>query len=681
MHVCRLYANSLTLSPDGAVHACPRHDGTAALGHLLHDQPDELIRKRGQHQGRLARAGACATCTLHGRFAWPVRRGPAIDQLFAAGRDLPAAPEPADGDLTALPAAARQHELACFAARLAAWRRERVQLAAAVISIEVPVFKGGWLIPCIESVLRQSHTGWSLSLLWDGGDDLSRQILQRVEAAADPRITVHFHANRGIAAARRFLTDHSDAPWILTLDDDDLLAPEAVAALVEAARERPWSGIIRARRGFIDPQGRPVAMDDWFPFAPRRYQNGMVSDLYNHSQPALIRRSAYARTAGWEGFDDFLLAGEDCDIFTKIEQVAPIELLDRCLYHYRLHPRRTSHRLGPAAAEEMWRRLADQTIARLALPLRRLDATQPFRYQRTARPRATAEQVEYVIPFWESDEQELAYPWSRPATGMHASYGRLPPGEHFQETLPAGLGGCDRLELSGFGSEPLAGLLTLTIAAADAPRRPLANAACRVDGRFRHPAFFSLALDRPLPDDHLLLTFTFQADAGRAAPLLLPLFAAPGERPHPLIRLYRRHPGYGRRLLDRCLRSLAACAVADHAIHVIAKRQSAAANRNDGFARTRRPLVCFLDDDVTVDSPAVISGLLEQMDHLDADLASPKILDPQGRLFCADPYFDRDRAPVRAAWAKSTAASSTTTRRCPGCPPPCCWCGARYSAP
>jgi GT2 family glycosyltransferase len=85
--------------------------------------------------------------------------------------------------------------------------------------------------------------------------------------------------------------------------------------------------------------------------------------------------------------------------------------------------------------------------------------------------------------------------------------------------------------------------------------------------------------------------------------------------------------------------------VPEDAIHVVEERRSSAVNRNDGYRRTRRPFVCFLDDDIElVGDPT--AELLEVMTATGADLASPKILDPQGRIFCADPYFDFESKPV-----------------------------------
>jgi len=268
---------------------------------------------------------------------------------------------------------------------------------SATVSIEIPAFKGQWLIDAVESVFGQTSTDWELSILWDGGDEFARRVVEELGSLRDPRIQTYLGDRRGIASARRFLTERSRSPWILTLDDDDVLAPDAVECFVAAARATPWAGIVRARRSFIDADGRDVREADWFPFAERAFQHGMIRDVFNHSQPALIRRTAYQRTAGWTGFPEYRNAGEDCDIFVRIEEVAPIELLDRVLYAYRLNSRRTSHELGPEGARDMWRRIADGAIARLGLPLRREGEDPPFSYARLPPAPATRDSLEFVI--------------------------------------------------------------------------------------------------------------------------------------------------------------------------------------------------------------------------------------------------------------------------------------------
>jgi glycosyltransferase involved in cell wall biosynthesis len=271
-----------------------------------------------------------------------------------------------------------------------------------LISVETPVFKGGWLERCIDSVLYQSSPSWRFSLLWDGGDEASRRILEALDRRNHPQVTVRFSENRGIARARREITQNSEGDFILPLDDDDVLPFYAVERLLEIAEQKPWASVIRARRKFIDEEGKVVDAPPWFPFEARHYQHGMVTDLFNHSQPYLIRRSAYEQTSGWEGFEDFRYAGEDCDIYLKLEEVGSVELVDETLYYYRINPDRASLVLTDEAAFEMWRRLADKTVARIGLPLRRVNERLPFQYERLPRPEPALDSVDFVVVVEES---------------------------------------------------------------------------------------------------------------------------------------------------------------------------------------------------------------------------------------------------------------------------------------
>ncbi|HEY0512616.1 MAG TPA: glycosyltransferase [Thermoanaerobaculia bacterium] len=511
-----------------------------------------------------------------------------------------------------------------------------------IVSIEIPVVKGGWLIPCIESVLHQTSSDWRLSLLWDGGDELSRSILQRVERLGHPRLRVYYQERTGIAASRRFLTAASAEALILPVDDDDLLAPTAVEELLAAAQAMPWSGIVRARRDFIDEAGRRVPMADWFPFEPRHFDRGMTTDLYNHSHPYLIRRSAYDKTAGWRGFTDFQLAGEDCDIFLQIEEVATIELLDRCLYSYRLHPRRASNQLGPAAAEEMWRRLADQTLARRGLPLARVNEIQPFQYRGVPRPRPGLPEIDCVVPFWESDREELPYELSRPSSQRHESLCFPTVGNPFLQELDDT--GFDQLALAVSAAGPVSGALRVEVHRDSCGSPAVAEQRISLD----RPVMKFLHFDLQPPAGPLRrvrLAVSFQPDAASRDALGLHVFTVGDDGQALLMRLFRRSPGFSRRQLERCLRSLRRAGVDGEALHVVAERQSSAANKNEGLRRSSRPLVCFVDDDVEILRPGVFDELLAGLERRAADLAGPKIVDRAGRIFCADPFFDGDFFP------------------------------------
>jgi glycosyltransferase involved in cell wall biosynthesis len=249
------------------------------------------------------------------------------------------------------------------------------------VSVEIPVFKHHFLNEAVLSVLQQTFTDWHLYLLSDGATRKAKRIME--QWSANPKISVRFEENAGVGPSRRKLTAWSTSEYILPMDDDDILFPGCLHEMVTRMDAHLEVGIVRAGRVFIDRKGRRVDEQSWFPFEPRKYLYGMTCDVHNHSQPVLIRRRAYDKTEGWFGFKEFGGAGEDCDIFLKIEEVSEIVLLDRVLYGYRLHRRRFSKELGSQSAFEMWRRLADSTIQRRGLRLRRVNERPPFEYVRT----------------------------------------------------------------------------------------------------------------------------------------------------------------------------------------------------------------------------------------------------------------------------------------------------------
>jgi len=512
------------------------------------------------------------------------------------------------------------------------------------IAVEVPVVKAGWLIPCIESVLTQRDPRWELLLAWDQGDPLSRRILEQLAARNHPRIHVHFHeARQGIAANRRFLTGHSRAPLILPLDDDDMLAPDAVARFIAIAEANPWASVLRARRGFIDESGRRHPINDWFPFEPRRYVEGMTADFYNHSQPVVLRRRDYDKTTGWQGFDEYFGAGEDCDIIAKLEEHGDIALLDEVLYYYRVHGKRASNQLGAPAAEDMWRRIADRTLARRRLPLRRENDSQPFLYRPVPRPAYSVVDVEVVIAHYPAEEKEVAYPWRRPVECDSIPV-PLPDRLAVRQPLPPTATHFDRIEICCFSDGPVSGRLLAHLTTESG--RVLASESLRLCRQTLHSQYLSLSLpSRPgAAAEPLALMFEFHAQSHASAIPVLARVAAP-EGDGLLLRLFQTCDAPGDGLLARCVQSALANGVPESRIHVISRRASSAANRNAGINRCEAPLVCVIDDDAAFRAPGDLTSLLAGMTRLNVHLASPKILAPHGAVFCADPYFGPDRLP------------------------------------
>ncbi|WP_298636697.1 glycosyltransferase family 2 protein [uncultured Thiobacillus sp.] len=86
----------------------------------------------------------------------------------------------------------------------------------------------------IDSVVAQDFGGWELLVIDDGSTDHTAALKSRYEC--DSRIRFfEMGVNRGVGAARNYGLSFARAPWIVLLDSDNALAPDALTLMVRAA--------------------------------------------------------------------------------------------------------------------------------------------------------------------------------------------------------------------------------------------------------------------------------------------------------------------------------------------------------------------------------------------------------------------------------------------------------------
>lgn len=97
------------------------------------------------------------------------------------------------------------------------------------ISIIVPFHNEElWLDRCVQSVRNQNYGDWELLLVDDCSTDRSMAIARRW-ANLDFRIRTLFHKeNRGWSAARNYGLEQATGDWVMFVDGDDYLDPEAL---------------------------------------------------------------------------------------------------------------------------------------------------------------------------------------------------------------------------------------------------------------------------------------------------------------------------------------------------------------------------------------------------------------------------------------------------------------------
>lgn len=111
-------------------------------------------------------------------------------------------------------------------------------------SIIVPVYQAEQTLErCVRSVLHQEFVDFEIVLVNDGSTDGSTKICDAL-AATDMRIHVIHQQNSGVSAARNAGISAAQGEYLLFLDSDDALMPNALPVYWEASMESTMDVVI-----------------------------------------------------------------------------------------------------------------------------------------------------------------------------------------------------------------------------------------------------------------------------------------------------------------------------------------------------------------------------------------------------------------------------------------------------
>ena len=137
------------------------------------------------------------------------------------------------------------------------------------ISIVIPVYNSTWLTSTLPSIFKQSYENFELILVDDcSTSEETRSELSKV--ASDPRVKVlRTPQNQNISGATNLGLSQVSGEWVVFMDHDDLLHPDALAYFVRMLNDVPGKDIYYSDEAIIDSSDRilgvmkkcPVTMD------------------------------------------------------------------------------------------------------------------------------------------------------------------------------------------------------------------------------------------------------------------------------------------------------------------------------------------------------------------------------------------------------------------------------------
>jgi glycosyltransferase involved in cell wall biosynthesis len=233
---------------------------------------------------------------------------------------------------------------------------------APTFSVLVPTWNSdpGLLAACLDSVAAQTWPHWELCVVDDGSTRTDHLDLLRERAAADPRVRVQANPwNQGIARASNDALAMATGEWVVLLDHDDVLKPDALAWVATYVDRCPDRDVWYSDEDKLDPSGRlvlPFFKPDWSP------------DLLmgvNYVCHLLAARRALVEDVG--GFRAGFDGAQDYDLVLRlVERARRVGHIAKPLYSWRMVPGSTALDTGakPAAHHAGHRALVEALARR-----------------------------------------------------------------------------------------------------------------------------------------------------------------------------------------------------------------------------------------------------------------------------------------------------------------------------
>ncbi len=206
-----------------------------------------------------------------------------------------------------------------------------------LFSIIMPNYNNGkYIKEAINSVLAQTYCNWELIIVDDASTDNSLSIIKPFLCNKAIKL-ISNKVNQGVAHAAKVAVDNSLGEIIGTLDSDDVLDKEALAIMINEHDSYPEYGLIYSNYYKCDDNLKihsTVNLLDPLPdnISMQEILLGPKSEATISTHFRTFKKSVYYKT---EGYDIVLRCYEDRDLYYKLEKVAKVRCINRCLLFYR----------------------------------------------------------------------------------------------------------------------------------------------------------------------------------------------------------------------------------------------------------------------------------------------------------------------------------------------------------
>jgi glycosyltransferase involved in cell wall biosynthesis len=203
-----------------------------------------------------------------------------------------------------------------------------------LVSVIVPCYNGAaFLEEALRSALAQTYPEVEVVVVDDGSTDSSPEIARRFP------VRYIRQENRGLCDARNRGIRESKGSYLIFLDADDRLKPQAIAAGMSALALRPDCAMAVGDHVFIAANGSYLSNSTKEDPVDSHYKALLKSNFIEMISSVLFRRSIFDEVGG---FDPTLRVAEDYELYLRIARTRPICCHPAVIAEYRMHGANTS---------------------------------------------------------------------------------------------------------------------------------------------------------------------------------------------------------------------------------------------------------------------------------------------------------------------------------------------------
>lgn len=198
-----------------------------------------------------------------------------------------------------------------------------------LVSVVIPCYEQAhFLSEAIESVLAQTCPDHEI-VVDDGSRDNTAEV-----AARYPGVRYIYQENQGTASARNKGLRESTGSYLVFLDADDRLLPEASSTALDCLNAHPECAFVFGLCQYIADDGSPLPITQPPYYEDDDYLAMLRGCWIGHPASIMCRRSVFDTVTG---FNTSLVVSSDYDFYLRVTRGWPIYCHNKVISEYRQH--------------------------------------------------------------------------------------------------------------------------------------------------------------------------------------------------------------------------------------------------------------------------------------------------------------------------------------------------------